>query len=379
MGPLQGYTIIEFAGIGPCPMAGMLFADMGAKVIRIDREAHRKALYQTDISARGKRSIVIDLKNQQGRELALKLIENADALIEGHRPGVMEKLGIGPNECFAINPALVFGRMTGWGQEGPLAQTAGHDINYIALTGALHAIGRAGEPPVPPLNLVGDFGGGAMFLVCGVLAALLESKQSGRGQVVDAAMVDGSANLMWMCHSFAAANRWNIENRGSNLVDGGAFFYDCYETLDNKYIAVGPIESHFFQEFVALADLNPAVFNPAAQLDQSQWPHLKQLLRHHIKAKTQQQWCDIFGDSDACVTPILTLSEAPEHPHHKARATYQTIDGLTQPSPAPRFSRTPSTVQHAQQQPGQDTQSILQDLNLTEQEINALYSAKVVR
>ena len=378
MGPLAGFTVIELAGIGPCPMAGMLLADMGAQVIRVDREKLKPPRYGKDISARGKKSVVINLKSQAGKAVFFALLKNAHALLEGFRPGVMERLGIGPEDCLQTNPALVYGRMTGWGQEGPLAARAGHDINYIALTGALHAIGRRDSPPVPPLNLVGDFGGGAMFLLTGLLAALLESQRSGLGQVVDAAMIDGAANLMWMCHSFAPVNRWNAQRRESNLVDGGAFFYGCYETADGKYIAIGAIERQFFAEFVEKAGLDPTIFSPQMQMDQSQWPRLKNLLQQHIKTKTQQQWCEIFTDSDACVTPVLTFVEAPDHAHHQARQTYQTIDGLVQPAPAPRFSRTPTKIRHNQHSPGHDTDAILQTLGYSEAEIQQLYQDDVV-
>lgn len=378
MGPLNGFTIIEMAGIGPCPMAGMLLADMGAKVIRIEKNKQRPARYATDISGRNKLSMVVDLKQPAGQTVLSDLINEADALIEGFRPGVMEKLNLGPDRCLAINPALVFGRMTGWGQEGPLAQTAGHDINYIALTGALHAIGRANEKPVPPLNLVGDFGGGAMFLVCGVLAALLEARKSGRGQVVDSAMVDGSANLMWMCHSFNTNKHWDVEQRGNNIVDGGAFFYDTYECKDKKFIAIGPIEPQFFSEFVDKAGLDKTVFTHQAQADKQQWSRLKALLQDHLRNKTRDEWCGVFAGSDACVAPVLNLDEAPQHPHNRARNTYQNIEDVVHPSPAPRFQRTPSSIRFTQHEPGQDTRAILTMLNYDSDRITQLFDAGVV-
>ena len=375
MGPLVGYTVIELAGIGPCPMAGMMLGDMGARVIRVDRQSKNKSQNYNDISARNKESIIINLKQPQGRAAFMALVKQADVLIEGFRPGVMEKLGIGPEQCQAINPALIYGRMTGWGQDGPLAQRAGHDINYIALTGALHAIGRRDQAPVPPLNLVGDFGGGTLFLVVGVLAALLERQQSGKGQVIDAAMVDGVANLMWICHSLAAANRWDPEHREANIIDGGAFFYGTYETKDGKYIAVGAIESQFLQEFVAKAQLDPQLFNAEQQMDRSRWPDLKQQLRDHIKTKTQQQWLQIFADGDACVAPVLSFMEAPQHPHLQARHTYQSIDGIVQPSPAPRFSRTVSEIRHSQHPQGQDSKNILRELGYSETDIDTLFGS----
>ncbi len=378
MGPLHGYTIIELAGMGPCPMAGMLLADMGAEVIRVERSKERKAMYAHDISARGKKSIVVDLKHSAGKKIILQLVKKADAIIEGFRPGVCEKLGIGPKECQAQNPALVYGRMTGWGQEGPWSQTAGHDINYIALTGALHAIGRHDQAPVPPLNLLGDFGGGAMFLISGVLAALLESKKSGCGQVVDAAMIDGVANLMWMAHRFQATGNWNVDARGSNMLDSGAFFYDAYQTADGKFMALGAIEPQFFSEFSKRAHLDVSIFNPALQHKKKQWPALKQQLAKVFLSKTQQQWCAIFGDSDACVTPVLSISEAPLHKHHQQRKTYVDIDGLIQPAPAPRYSRSKTKVQHTQHSPGQDTREILKAIDYENEQISQLFDQGVI-
>lgn len=372
MGALSGYRIIELVGMGPCPMAGMLLADMGAEVICIDRSSKTDPMYAKDMSRRGKKSIVVDLKSETGRETLLKLIASADAVIEGFRPGVTEKLGIGPEDCFKINPALVYGRMTGWGQTGPLAQTAGHDINYIALSGALHAVGVDDQKPVVPLNLVGDFGGGTMFLVMGVLAALLEAKSSGKGQVVDAAMVEGAANLMWMCHSFQAAGFWDISRRGANMLDGGAFFYDTYETADQQYIALGAIEPQFFTTLIERADLDKDLFNLNTQLDANRWPELKQELARVFKQKTRAQWCEILEGSDACFSPVLSAAEAPSHPHNSARESYIEVDGYQQPAPAPRFSRTPSHVEHGLHQAGEDTQTILTNLGLSDQEIENL-------
>ncbi|WP_226662300.1 CaiB/BaiF CoA transferase family protein [Microbulbifer aggregans] len=372
MGVLSGYRVIELVGMGPCPMAGMLFADMGAEVICIDRSVKPDPMYSKDMSRRGKKSVVLDLKSESGREAFMKLVASADVVIEGFRPGVMEKLGIGPDECQQVNPKLVYGRMTGWGQDGPLAYNAGHDINYIALTGALHAIGRKGERPVVPLNLVGDFGGGTMFLVMGVLAALLESKTSGKGQVVDTAMVDGVANLMWMCHSFSAAGLWDLSQRENNLLDGAAYFYDTYETKDGKYIALGAIEPHFFALFAERAGLDPSRFNTAAQADRSQWPALKAELAECFRQKTRDEWSVLLENSDACVSPVLSADEAPQHPHNAGRDSYLPIDGYLQPAPAPRFSRTPSAVLHGRRQQGADTRAVLMGLGYSEAELQSL-------
>lgn len=372
MGALTGYRVIELAGLGPCPMAGMLLADMGAEVICVDRGANPDPTYAKDMSRRGKKSIVINLKSPEGRDALLKLVASADVLIEGYRPGVAEKLGIGPADCHTVNPALVYGRMTGWGQTGPLSQNAGHDINYISLTGALHAIGVQGQKPVVPMNLVGDFGGGTMFLVSGVLAALLEAKNSGQGQVVDAAMIDGAANLMWMCHTFNAAKQWDLSDRGVNMLDGGAFFYDTYETADNKYVAVGAIEPQFFNTLVEKAGLDKSVFNLETQMDTNQWPQKKEVLAKVLKQKTRDQWSELLENSDACFSPVLSAEEAIDHPHNQARESYIEVDGYQQPAPAPRFSRTPSSVKHGLHQQGQDTHDILASLELSPNEIQSL-------
>ncbi|MCA0900528.1 CaiB/BaiF CoA transferase family protein [Microbulbifer agarilyticus] len=377
MGVLSGYTVIELAGMGPCPMAAMLLADMGAEVIRVERGPQRDPIYTHDVSARGKKSIILNLKSEEGRQVLLRLVERADVLLEGFRPGVAEKLGLGPQDCAEKNPALVYGRMTGWGQTGPLSQTAGHDLNYIALTGALHAIGRPGEKPVVPLNLVGDFGGGSMFLVAGVLGALLEMKQSGKGQVVDAAMVDGTANLMWMCHSFSAAGAWDSRERGVNLLDGGAFFYDTYETSDGRFIALGAIEPQFYTELVSLAGLDPEVYGTDTQYDPASWKDSSAVFTEVFRSKTQQEWCEILEGTDACFAPVLTLEEAPAHPHNQARNAYVEVDGFPQPAPAPRFSRTPSEVQHGQRGPGEDTETILAELGYSREEISTLKAAGI--
>jgi alpha-methylacyl-CoA racemase len=367
MGPLNGYTVIELAGIGPAPMGGMMLADMGAEVIRIDRAG---AMVMKDVSTRGKKSVVVNLKDPSGLETLLRMVENADVLIDPYRPGVCEKLGIGPSACLARNPKLIFARMTGWGQEGPLAQSAGHDINYISITGALYAMGRKGEKPVPPLNLVGDMGGGGMLLVNGVLAALLETANSGKGQVIDVAMVDGAAQLMWMFHSFEAMGLWDATKRESNMLDGGAHFYDTYECADGEYISLGSIEPQFYALLKERAGLAEEDFG--AQNDQSQWPAMKEKLTRIVKQKTQAQWSEIMEGTDVCFAPVLNFLDAPKHPANVARNTYIEVDGLVQPAPAPRFHRTPSEVRHGGHDVGQDTDAVLTEMGFGEQELASL-------
>jgi alpha-methylacyl-CoA racemase len=340
-GPLAGFRIVEFAGIGPGPFACMMLADMGADVVTLDRIGARKNL--KSVAGRGRKVIELDLKDTAAIAKALDLLGHADALIEGFRPGVMERLGLGPELVLARNPRLVYGRMTGWGQEGPLAQAAGHDINYISVTGALAAIGGK-DKPVPPLNLVGDFGGGALYLVVGVLAALLEAKQSGKGQVVDAAMCDGAASLMSMFFDMAAAGRWT-EQRESNFIDGGAHFYGVYECSCGRFISIGSIEPQFYALLRQHAGLSDAGFD--AQMDRDAWPVLKQKLERVFKTKSRDEWCSIMEGSDICFAPVLTMNEAPKHPHMAAREVFVTRHGVTQPAPAPRFSRTPSTIRDA--------------------------------
>jgi alpha-methylacyl-CoA racemase len=340
-GPLAGFRVVEFAGIGPGPFACMMLADMGAEVVTLDRVGARKNLKSA--AGRGRKVVELDLKDKAAITQVLDLLANADALIEGFRPGVMERLGLGPDVVQARNPRLVYGRMTGWGQEGPLAQAAGHDINYISVTGALAAIGTA-ETPVPPLNLVGDFGGGALYLVVGVLAALLESKQSGKGQVVDAAMCDGAASLMSMFFDMTAAGRWT-EQRASNFLDGGAHFYGVYECACKGFISIGSIEPQFYALLRDLAGLSDTDFD--AQMDREAWPVLKQKLVDVFKTKTRDEWRKIMEGTDICFAPVLTMKEAPEHPHMAARKTFVTRHGVTQPAPAPRFSRTPSAIRDA--------------------------------
>ncbi|MDA8679412.1 CoA transferase [Luminiphilus sp.] len=370
MGTLSGITIIELAGIGPGPMGGMMLADMGAEVIRIERPGAMDPKLAEPISGRNKKSVILDLKQPAGLEALMKLIERADALIDPYRPGVCEKLGIGPDVCRARNPKLVFARMTGWGQQGALAQAAGHDLNYIAITGALHAIGRRGERPVVPLNLVGDFGGGGMLLVTGILAALLETARSGQGQVIDVAMVDGTAQLMWMMQGFQQMGAWNAEERESNLLDGAAHFYDTYECADGKYVAVGAIEPQFYAELMAKAEITDQQF--AAQHDVDNWPELKQKLAAVLMTKTRDDWDSIMSGSDACFAPVLTMQEATEYSANIERAVYTQVDELVHPSPAPRFERTPSAIRHGTRSLGADTASVMRASGLSDADVDAL-------
>ncbi|MBI4984815.1 MAG: CoA transferase [Rhodocyclales bacterium] len=379
MGPLAGIRIIEMAGIGPAPFAAMLFADMGAEVIRIDRkEAPGDSAFDTLKSYgflnRGRRSLALDLKKPQAVAAMQKLVASADALIEGFRPGVMERLGLGPDACLATNPKLVYGRITGWGQTGPLAPTAGHDINYIGLTGALHAIGKK-EAPVPPLNVVGDFGGGAMFLAFGVVCALLEAKTSGKGQVIDAAMTDGAALLMAMQYSFKAAGHWSNE-REANLLDGGAPFYGTYQCGDGKWLAVGPIEPQFHELMLAKLELPAHEF--AARWDAASWPRLRAKLDAAFRAKSRDDWCTLFAGSDACVTPVLDLDEAPRHPHNVARRTFVEHAGITQPAPAPRYSRSTPEIARPAPERGEHNEAVLRDWGFAAADIDALKTAGAI-
>jgi len=358
MGPLQGFKIIEMAGIGPGPFAGMILADMGAEVIIIERRTDPHKNRMPDCNRRGKRSIAINLKDPEGVETLLQLVEKADALFEGFRPGVMERLGIGPDVLQARNPKLVIGRMTGWGQHGTLSHAAGHDINYISLTGALRGIGRKDAKPVPPLNLVGDYGGGGMFLVTGLLAAMLEAQKSGKGQVIDVAMTDGSAVLMSIFNTLNAMGLQSTEH-GANMLDSGAHYYDVYETRDGKYISIGSIEPQFYALLIEKAELDAQEFAP--QQDRAQWPHLKEKITEVFKTKSRDEWCEIMEGTDICFAPVLDILEAQEHPHNKARNTYMELDGITQPAPAPRFSRTVSEVQFGSRAAGEDTEAVLKD------------------
>ena len=373
MGALSGYKVIELAGIGPAPMGGMILADMGAEVIRIERPGAADPKVAEPISGRNKKSVVLDLKQEAGKAALMTLIQQADALIDPYRPGVCEKLGFGPDECLARNPKLVFARMTGWGQTGPLAHAAGHDLNYIAITGALHAIGRRGERPVVPLNLVGDFGGGGMLLVTGVMGGLLEAAKSGQGQVIDVAMVDGTAQLMWMMQGFQQVGAWNAEEREANLLDGAAHFYDTYECADGKYVAIGAIEPQFYAELLARAELTDPQFQ--AQHDAAQWPQLKQKLGAVLKTKTRDEWDALMAGSDACFAPVLTMVEATSYAANTERSVYANVEGLTHPAPAPRFSRTPSQIRHGTQALGADTVSVLEDSGMEASAIQALLEA----
>jgi alpha-methylacyl-CoA racemase len=374
-GPLSGYRVIEIAGIGPGPFAAMMLADMGADVLRVDRAQSVRgpapATPPKDVSLRGRRSVALDLKHPDGVATLLDLVEHADALIEGFRPGVMERLGIGPEECLARNPKLVFGRMTGWGQEGPYAQAAGHDINYIALGGALAHIGRAGEAPVPPINLVGDFGGGGMFLAYGVVCGLLEAQRSGHGQVVDAAMVDGAATLMTMFWSMSQAGIWNQDARGTNLIDTGSHFYDVYRCADGEYVSIGSIEPQFYAELMRLTGLEgDAEF--AGQMDASRWPALKARLTDVFASKTRAEWCALMEHTDVCFAPVLTMREAAEHPHNVARSLIVERHGVKQPAPAPRFSRTTPELSRPPAHAGQHTREALEEWGIPKDRIDAL-------
>lgn len=380
MGPLNGIRILEIAGIGPGPFAAMMLSDMGAEVLRVDRAASVRdggaEGVGKDLLNRGRRSIGLDLKHPEGRDALLRMVERADALLEGFRPGVMERLGVGPDTCLERNPRLVYGRMTGWGQEGPLAHAAGHDINYIALAGALHAIGRQGQKPTPPLNLVGDFGGGGMLLAFGVVCALVERGQSGRGQVVDAAMVDGTAALMTMIFTMQAVGAWNPE-RGSNLLDTGAHFYDTFETSDGKYVSIGSIEPQFYAELLEKTGLSDAGL--PAQMDREQWPAMKEQLAEVFRSRSRDEWCEIMEGSDVCFAPVLSLAEVPEHPHVQARNTFVEVAGVAQPAPAPRFDRTPPEISRPPAHPGQHTDEALADWGFGSEEISKLREVGAAR
>jgi alpha-methylacyl-CoA racemase len=373
MGPLAGFKIIEMAGIGPAPMCAMLLADLGATVLRTDRQQPSGLGLPGDarfnIMNRSRHTIAVDLKHPEGVALVLRLVGAADALIEGFRPGVMERLGLGPEPCLARNPKLVYGRMTGWGQTGPLAQAAGHDLNYIALAGVLHSIGRAGQPPTPPLNLVGDFGGGALYLAFGLACGLLEAQRSGKGQVVDAAMVDGAASLMTMFYALHAAGSFTA-TRGANALDSGAFFYDVYECADGKYVSLAPIEDKFLEEFLRRLEIDPAEMPP--KMDRRRWPEAKAKLAARFKRKTRDEWCRLLEGSDACFAPVLSLAEAPSHPHNLARQSFVEIDGIVQPAPSPRFSRTPAGRPTPPEIPGERGVASLAQWGLPPAEIAAL-------
>lgn len=381
MGPLKSVKVLEIAGIGPGPMCAMLLADMGAEVIRIDRlqEANLGLNRdpKKDVLLRGRRSIAVDLKSLEGVELVLKLVEQSDVITEGFRPGVMERLGLGPDVCLARNPKLVYGRMTGWGQDGPLSQAAGHDINYISITGALNAFGRKGEAPVPPLNLVGDFGGGALYLAMGVLAGVIEAQQSGKGQVVDCAMTDGSASLMAMFYGMKGMGRWS-EERGTNLIDGGSHFYNVYKTKDDNYISIGSIEPKFYRELLEKSGLSGDSSLPK-QMDESGWEEMKEKLSAIFVTKTRSEWCDIMEGSDVCFAPILNMQESIDHPHNVERKTFVEIGGIPQPAPAPRFDKTPCDIPKASSAPGEDTDAVLSDWGFGDDEIQQLKESKAIK
>jgi alpha-methylacyl-CoA racemase len=372
-GPLDGVRVVELAGIGPEPFCGMLLGDMGADVVRVDRPPVRGAW--PDLMARGKRSVVVDLKHEAGAEVVLRLVASADALLEGFRPGVAERLGLGPDACLARNPRLVYGRMTGWGQDGPLSQTAGHDIDYIALAGTLHPIGAAGGPPVPPLNLVGDFGGGGLLLAFGIACALVEARRSGRGQVVDAAVVDGASLLTTSLHELAGLGLWE-ERRGSNLLDGGAPFYGVYETADGGHLAVGALEPRFYGELLDRLGLTGEEL--PEQTDRERWPELRARLEAVFRSRTRDEWVERFEGSDACVAPVLRPSEAPDHPHHRARGSFVPVGATRQPAPAPRFSRTPPAAPAGPPAIGGHTDEVLAAGGVSADEKAALRAAGAV-
>ncbi len=371
---LSGIRVIEMAGIGPAPFCAMMLADMGADVIRIDR-TRGQVMHPENPVNRSRRSLALDLKQPEAIDAILRLVEGADILIEGFRPGVMERLGLGPETCHARNPALVYGRMTGWGQHGPLAQAAGHDINYIAISGALHAMSAPGQRPRPPLNLIGDYGGGGMLLAMGVLAATLNAQRSGKGQVVDAAMTDGSASLMTLFYGLKAAGQWS-PLPGTNMLDGGAHFYGCYTCSDGRDIAIGPIEPQFYALLLEKCGITDPAFR--TQLDPQMWPVLSEKLAHTFSIHTQAHWVSLLEGTDVCFAPVLDMDEAPEHHHNKARKTFIDVDGVVQPAPAPRFDRTPSAQPRAPVKAGTHDREILLEAGFSEEEISQLRGSGAV-
>ena len=382
MGPLEGIKIIEIAGIGPGPFCAMLLADMGADLIRVERAPSGNLLPgdpdnpPLDVLNRGRRSIAVDLKSPEGAEVVLRLVESADGIFEGFRPGVAERLGIGPDDCAARNPKIVYGRMTGWGQDGPLAQAAGHDINYISIAGVLGQMQRAGEKPYPPLNLVGDFGGGGLLLAFGMVCALLETQRSGEGQVVDAAMVDGAAIMMTMFYGMKAMGVWG-EPPGTNILDTGAHFYDVYECADGKFLSVGAIEPKFYAELCDLAGIEQAGL--PVQMSRPEWPEATAKLAEVFKTKTRDEWAAIFDGTDACATPVLDMTEAPDHPHNKERETFVERNGVVQPAPAPRFGRTEAEIQRPPAHRGQHTDEVLGEFGFSDDEITSLRDSGAVK
>ncbi|MGB0441228.1 MAG: CaiB/BaiF CoA transferase family protein [Pseudohongiellaceae bacterium] len=375
MGPLTGIRVVEMAGIGPGPFTAMMLSDLGAEVIRVDRLSHKGTGHRANVLNRGRKSIAVDLKNPRGVETTLRLIEQADVVLEGFRPGVMERLGLGPEECLSVNPRLIFGRVTGWGQTGPLSQAAGHDINYISIAGALGAMGYADRPPAPPLNLVGDFGGGAMYLLTGILAALVERATSGQGQIIDAAMTDGTASLLSPFFGLMAMNMWTTD-RFSNRLDGGAFYYGSYECSDGKYISIGSLEPQFYALLLEKAEITDPEFQE--QLDEAAWPAKREKLNQLFKTRTRQQWCDIMEGTDVCFAPVLDLKEAPTHPHNIDRKTFVELEGVVQPAPAPRFSRTQGEIQGPAAMAGEHTREVLSAWNFTDQEIGELQASGAI-
>ncbi|SFI00314.1 alpha-methylacyl-CoA racemase [Collimonas sp. OK307] len=373
-GPLSGFKVVEIAGIGPGPFCAMMLADMGAEVICIDRKTPGALGGGGSIIDRGRRTVVLDLKNPASADVVLRLIDGADALIEGMRPGVMERLGLGPEPCLQRNPRLVYGRMTGWGQTGPLANAAGHDLNYIAITGALNAMGHADRPPTPPLHLVGDMGGGAMMLAFGIVSALLETSRSGQGQVVDAAICDGVSTLSSMYHAMLGSGQWRLQ-RASNLLDGGAHFYGCYSCADDKFISIGSIEPQFYALLLQLCCIDDPDFK--AQWDGAAWPALRTKLAELFKTRSRDQWCGLLEGTDVCFAPVLDFAEAPQHPHNQARGSFVETDGITHPAPAPRFSRTPG-VAGSIPKVGQHTLEVLTELGFSAQEVAALRERGVI-
>ncbi len=378
-GPLTGYRIVELAGIGPGPFCAMHLSDMGAEVIRVDRTQDSELGIPSDpkfaLLNRGRRSVAVNLKTKEGVEAVLKLVEKADGLIEGFRPGVTERLGLGPDVCLKRNPKLIYGRMTGFGQEGPIAHAAGHDINYIAMSGALHMIGRKGAKPTPPLNLVGDFGGGALYLAFGMVCGLLEASKSGKGQVVDTAMVDGAAHLTTAIYGMMGIGRWS-ETRGDNILDSGAPWYDVYETKDGKYVSIGSIEAKFYDELLRLTGLNNE--DLPKQWDRAGWPKLRDRFTEVFKNKTRDEWCEIMEGSDVCFAPVLSPSEVAKHPHNKLRGTFVEVGGVVQPGPAPRFSRTKAQIQRPPAKPGEHTEEALKDWGFSAADLTALKTAGAI-
>ena len=378
-GPLRGVKIVEVGSIGPAPFCCMLLADLGAEVVRIDRPAGHDGGAPIDarfeLLNRSRRSVQMNLKHPEAVAAVLRMVAQADVLIEGFRPGVMERLGLGPDACMKANPGLVYGRMTGWGQDGPLAMTPGHDVNYISLTGALHAMGRQGEAPAIPLNLVGDFGGGSMFLALGVLSGLLEARVSGQGQVVDAAMVDGAASLMTLLYGFLAAGYWKDE-RGTNRLDSGAPWYNVYETKDGKHVSIAANETRFYCEALSVMGLNEQ--DLPGQHDQAGWPLMKQCFAEVFKARTRDEWAVLAAGTQSCIVPVLSMAEAPHHAHVRQRGCFVEVEGVVQPAPAPRFSRTPGAIQNPPPHPGQDNEAALGDWGFSVQEQQVLRAAGVL-